>query len=955
MVVGHLRADRQPRVLLYITPILAGSVVLVTLVVLAQWLSGFFQSVSSSLKWVPMAPLTAILFLLIGIALLLRSQLPDRRLLSSLVRTVSIFVLLVSLYLVLHNFINALSTDIEGFLTAPATSASGSIIGRMSPVTAILFIFISISLFISTLKRERPDQLLFVADVLTLSVFVTALVIALGYWYKAPLFYGGTTIPVAILTAISFLFISTAQLFNKPENLFHRFATSRSVTAQICRPIMPISILILLAGTYVEEISRSIIDPNIFSVAHVGLTLAVIAAIVLVISVVSRRVDRDIVRKEIALINSETRYHRLFEAAKDGVLIVNAETGLIVDANPSLIDLLGLSKEEFLGKELWEIGAFKDIVANKANFEELRQKSHIRYEGLPLKASGGREINVEFNSNVYEVDHHKVIQCNIRDITERKRAEERISHLATVLRAIRNVNQLITHEKDNQSLIQKSCNLLAQRKGYEMAWILLLDDNGKFAGAASTALGEKAPAFMKQLETGNYPECVREVLSQEQSFLAYGRPGKQHKGCVLAGEHSQWGIFGYKLEYEGKLYGVLGASVPLATVFDKEEEDLFLELGSDVAFALASIESENKRKQTEDALGASEENFRHSVDNSPLGIRILNTDGETIYANQALLDIYGFASLEELKMTPNKKVYTPESYTEHRERVEKRQRGEYVPASYEIGIVRKDGNIRHLEVIRKDVNWSGKPQFQMLYRDITQVKRLQQQLIMQDRLASIGQLVSGVAHELNNPLTSVIGFSELLLQRELPDDIKADLKIVNDEAKRTSLIVKNLLTFARQQPQDKRAVDINEPIKTVLQLRDHEQSINNIVVSTHFAPDLPQIVGNSSQLQQVFFNIVTNAEQAMLETHNKGTLTVTTKQIGNLVRASFADDGPGISRENMTRLFSPFFTTKEPGKGTGLGLSICQGIVNEHNGKIWAESEQGKGATFIVELPICKS
>ncbi|MEK7354658.1 MAG: ATP-binding protein, partial [Chloroflexota bacterium] len=165
----------------------------------------------------------------------------------------------------------------------------------------------------------------------------------------------------------------------------------------------------------------------------------------------------------------------------------------------------------------------------------------------------------------------------------------------------------------------------------------------------------------------------------------------------------------------------------------------------------------------------------------------------------------------------------------------------------------------------------------------------------------------------------------------------------------------NLLTFARQQPQDKRAVDINEPIKTVLQLRDHEQSINNIVVSTHFAPDLPQIVGNSSQLQQVFFNIVTNAEQAMLETHNKGTLTVTTKQIGNLVRASFADDGPGISRENMTRLFSPFFTTKEPGKGTGLGLSICQGIVNEHNGKIWAESEQGKGATFIVELPICKS
>jgi signal transduction histidine kinase len=229
---------------------------------------------------------------------------------------------------------------------------------------------------------------------------------------------------------------------------------------------------------------------------------------------------------------------------------------------------------------------------------------------------------------------------------------------------------------------------------------------------------------------------------------------------------------------------------------------------------------------------------------------------------------------------------------------------------------------------------------------------MQEQLMAQDRLASIGQLVSGVAHEINNPLTGIIGFSELLLQRDLPDDVKADLKIVNDEAMRTAKIVKNLLTFARKQPEGKAPVDINEEIQRVLDLRNHEQKVNNIQVITRFASDLPQVMGNASQLQQVLFNIVINAEFFMLEAHQKGNLTITTERIGDFVRASFTDDGPGIPEEHMRNLFTPFFTTKEVGKGTGLGLSICHGIITEHGGRIYAESELGKGATFVVELPL---
>ncbi|MBA7664702.1 Adaptive-response sensory-kinase SasA [subsurface metagenome] len=241
-----------------------------------------------------------------------------------------------------------------------------------------------------------------------------------------------------------------------------------------------------------------------------------------------------------------------------------------------------------------------------------------------------------------------------------------------------------------------------------------------------------------------------------------------------------------------------------------------------------------------------------------------------------------------------------------------------------------------------------------LIRDITERKRMEGQLIITDRLASIGELSSGIAHELNNPLTSVIGFSELLLDKDVPDDVKEDLEVINREAKRTAGVVRNLLTFARKHEAEKKPVDIHNIIQKVLELRAYEQKVSNIEVNTRFAPDLPEITADGFQLQQVFINIIINAEHFMIEAHRRGTLTITTERVGDIIRASFADDGPGIAKENLGHLFDPFFTTKEVGKGTGLGLSICYGIITEHGGRIYAESKLGKGATFVVELPISK-
>ena len=260
----------------------------------------------------------------------------------------------------------------------------------------------------------------------------------------------------------------------------------------------------------------------------------------------------------------------------------------------------------------------------------------------------------------------------------------------------------------------------------------------------------------------------------------------------------------------------------------------------------------------------------------------------------------------------------------------------------------------HLEVATAPIfDMKGEVEFAVhIARDITKRKEMEERLIVADRLASIGELASGIAHELNNPLTGVIGLSQLLLARITDESIIEDLQLINSEALRAAAVVKNMLTFARKHPLEKQLLNINEVISKVLEIRSYMERVSNIEVVTHLASDLPQIMVDYFQLQQVFFNIVINAEQSIIEAHDKGSLTITTQSVGDMVRASFTDDGPGISIENLRHVFDPFFTTKEVGKGTGLGLSICHGIVTALGGRIFATSKPGKGATFIMELPL---
>ncbi len=235
--------------------------------------------------------------------------------------------------------------------------------------------------------------------------------------------------------------------------------------------------------------------------------------------------------------------------------------------------------------------------------------------------------------------------------------------------------------------------------------------------------------------------------------------------------------------------------------------------------------------------------------------------------------------------------------------------------------------------------------------DVTNEREMKDRLYLTDRLASIGQMASGIAHEVNNPLTSIIALSQMLTNEDVPDNIKEDLKAIHSESRRVAAIVKNLLTFARKNTPTRQPTQINSVVEDALHLRAFDHTINDIRVNRRLDADLPEIMADALQIQQVMLNIIRNAEQAMMQAHGRGTLTIATQKANKCVKVTFTDDGPGIAPEDLPRLFDPFFTTKEAGKGTGLGLSICHGIVRNHGGTIYAESQLGQGATFVVELP----
>ncbi|HKW12393.1 MAG TPA: PAS domain S-box protein [Gemmatimonadaceae bacterium] len=275
------------------------------------------------------------------------------------------------------------------------------------------------------------------------------------------------------------------------------------------------------------------------------------------------------------------------------------------------------------------------------------------------------------------------------------------------------------------------------------------------------------------------------------------------------------------------------------------------------------------------------------------------------------------------------------------------------PGQFESIVVRKDGERRHITITYSCPQRSR--EVLCLIRDATEEKQLQQQLMQSEKMGAIGQLVSGVAHELNNPLASITAFAKLMLSDgNLTAEDRHATEVIASESRRAARIVHNLLTFARQHRAEKTYADINQVIENTLELRGYDLSVRGIQIERSFADPGPSTMVDAYQLQQVILNLVTNAEQAMASLerpHHR--LAVRTRCEAETIRIEVEDTGPGIPVDSLERIFNPFYTTKAVGHGTGLGLSISLGIISEHGGRIWVENvtSGGGGARFCVDLP----
>jgi len=271
----------------------------------------------------------------------------------------------------------------------------------------------------------------------------------------------------------------------------------------------------------------------------------------------------------------------------------------------------------------------------------------------------------------------------------------------------------------------------------------------------------------------------------------------------------------------------------------------------------------------------------------------------------------------------------------------------------ELRVKRSDGSMGHFSIslspMRDESNQVNS--VVVVMTDITDAVLLQAKLAHSEKMATIGRLVSGVAHEVNNPLAAILGFTDLLLENpEVPTTAREDLQIILRETQRTKEIVQDLLSFARQRPALREPMNVNSILRQTIKLRSYDFASHGVEVSEEFDDNLDMAIGDAQQLQQVFLNILNNAYDAIQESGNHGKIRICTRRNLETIEIAFIDNGTGISEPE--RIFDPFFTTKQAGKGTGLGLSICYGIVRAHGGEILCWNNEGEnGSTFVVRLP----
>ena len=607
-------------------------------------------------------------------------------------------------------------------------------------------------------------------------------------------------------------------------------------------------------------------------------------------------------RMEQALRASELSYRRLFEAAQDGILILDVDTGRITDVNPFLFKLLGFPRGEMVGKTVGELSPFKDIWSNKAMLERLQEDGYVRYHDLPLETRDGRKIAVEFVSNVYQAGDKKVIQCNIRDITAHKKVENAAIRLAAIV------------ESSDDAIIGKDL------EGTIQSW------NPGAEKLFGYSAGEMIGTSMIRLVPADRQDEENQILEK----IRHGESVRNLE-TVWQARDGRW----------------IDVSVTVSPIKDSTGK---------IVGASKVARDITERKEAEEKLKL----FRLLIDRSNDAIEVVDSaTGRLLDINESGCRALGYTRAEMLSFT----VFdlTPEVnralFDATNAQIKKAGH-----ATLETLRRRKDGTTYPVEVSLSPVTLD-REYMVAIVRNITERRELEAQFVEAQKMEVIGQLAAGVAHDFNNILAVIMGYDNLILTELEPDSpLKKYAEEIQHSADRAIGLTRQLLVFSRKQKVQLVALDLNETVRELDKMlrRLVDENIELVIAP---GKQTGRIKADPGYLWQVLMNLVVNARDAM---PSGGKLTIATKNVmldgdyarthtgvipGNHAMMSVSDTGTGMTDEVKARMFEAFFTTKPAGKGTGLGLATCQTIVQQSGGHIDVDSRVGRGTTFKIYFP----
>jgi len=545
---------------------------------------------------------------------------------------------------------------------------------------------------------------------------------------------------------------------------------------------------------------------------------------------------------------AEQLYKTLATSSPVGVYI--AQEGKFVFVNPQFQKYTGFTEDELLGRDSLSLVHPEDrkTVREKA-IAMLKGKRSSPYEFRVIDKGRETRWSIETVTSIHYQGERAALG-NFMDITERKQMEQRIEHLNMVLQAIRNVNQLIAREKDRDKLLKGVCDNLTETRGYDYAWLAILDESGGLVTTAEAGLGKDFLPMVEQLKGGQLPDCAQRALRQPKVAVTEDPPATCTY-CPLVSRYQGRGAMTIRLEHRGKVYGVLCVSIPQALTADEEEQSLVKELASDIAFALHNIELEEKRQQAEQEL--EEKNKQLMAQQQEL----MEKTKEVEAASQAKSDF-----------------------------------------------------------------------------------------------------LANMSHELRTPLNVIIGFSELMADG-VPGEINSEQKQCLDDILSSSKhllgLINDVLDLSKVESgkvklrlAEVTLPDILEELKRTMMpiLAPRKQSLDIEVEK-----GLPSVYADKAKLKQVLLNLLGNATKF---TPDEGKLKIEAVKKGGWCHVSVIDNGVGINKEDQKKIFEPFRQLDNPltGEkgGAGLGLAVARQIIEKHGGKIWVESEYGKGSRFIFTL-----